>query len=219
MIAFIHSCVHRWPTKAGIVLCLLVAGCTAKGEHPGLEYAPQMYHSVPYEPLSQITNKEAGQWLSSRVEGPSEFYNSNPYNLRGMTMRKPVAGTVPRPPRGAVAKGYLPYRLPKDSLTLAARTLKNPLDSSESVIASGKMLYQRFCIHCHGEKGQGDGLVGKVYKGVTAYNSRAIKNVSGGHIFHVITYGKGRMYGHGSQISPKDRWRIVRYVQTLQKES
>jgi hypothetical protein len=31
----------------------------------------------------------------------------------------------------------------------------------------------------------------------------------------VITMGKGRMWAHGSQILPKDRWKIVTYVNTL----
>ena len=85
-------------------------------------------------------------------------------------------------------------------------------------IKEAKILYDRYCVHCHGDKGMGEGLVGKVYKGVTAYNSRAVKDRSEGHIFHVITHGKGRMWGHGSQISIEDRWKIVKYVQTLQKQ-
>ena len=64
----------------------------------------------------------------------------------------------------------------------------------------------------------GDGLVGIAYKGVTAYNSRAVKNKSEGEIFHVITHGKGRMWAHGSQVSIENRWKIVKYVQTLQKQ-
>jgi hypothetical protein len=32
----------------------ILAGCKAGGENQGLEYAPQMYHSVAYEPLTQI---------------------------------------------------------------------------------------------------------------------------------------------------------------------
>lgn len=202
-----------------LTICAFVGlgalSCAAKKERPGTEYAPQMYHSVPYEPLSQIKDKEAGRWLTSREEGAAEFYNSNPFNPHEMTMRAPVAGTVRRIDKRA--SHGLPYRLPKDSLARAARTLRNPLDSTEAVLAEGKVLYTRFCGHCHGDTGAGDGPVGKVYKGVTAYNSRAVQNVSEGHIFHVITHGKGRMKAHGSQISPTDRWKIVRYVQTLQK--
>lgn len=139
-----------------------------------------------------------------------EFYNSNPYNPYGMTMRDPVPNTVKR-------SSYLPYRIPKDSLELAA-LIKNPLASTEEVLKEGKVLYTRYCIHCHGEKGMGDGLVGIAYKGVTAYNSRAVKNRSEGEIFHAITHGKGRMWAHGSQVSIENRWKIVKYVQTLQKQ-
>lgn len=198
------------------VIAFAVAGllfsCAAKDDFPGLEYAPQMYHSTPYEPLTQITDKDQGSWLDSNDgDEHGEFYNSNPYNAYEMNMREPVANTVKR---GA----YLPYRIPKDSLELAASLMVNPLDSTAEVLAQGKALYTSYCIHCHGAKGQGDGKVGQVYKGVTAYNSRAVKDKPGGHIFHVITHGKGRMGAHGSQVSVEDRWKIVRYVQTLQNQ-
>lgn len=192
-------------------LSLMLLSCSADKDNPGVEYAPNMYHSTPYEPLSQVTDKEIGSWLDSNPDdNHGEFYNSNPYNPYGMTMRDPVPNTVKR-------SSYLPYRIPKDSLELAA-FIKNPLASTEEVLKEGKVLYTRYCIHCHGEKGMGDGLVGIAYKGVIALNSRAVKNKSEGHIFHVITHGKGRMWAHGSQVSIENRWKIVKYVQTLQKQ-
>ena len=192
-------------------LSLMLLSCSADKDNPGVEYAPNMYHSTPYEPLSQVTDKEIGSWLDSNPDdNHGEFYNSNPYNPYGMTMRDPVPNTVKR-------SSYLPYRIPKDSLELAA-LIKNPLATTEEVLKEGKVLYTRYCIHCHGEKGMGDGLVGIAYKGVTAYNSRAVKNKSEGEIFHVITHGKGRMWAHGSQVSIENRWKIVKYVQTLQKQ-
>ena len=192
-------------------LSLMLLSCSADKDNPGVEYAPNMYHSTPYEPLSQITDKEIGSWLDSNPDdNHGEFYNSNPYNPYGMTMRDPVPNTVKR-------SSYLPYRIPKDSLELAA-FIKNPLASTEEVLKEGKVLYTRYCIHCHGEKGMGDGLVGIAYKGVLALNSRAVKNKSEGHIFHVITHCKGRMWAHGSQVSIENRWKIVKYVQTLQKQ-
>lgn len=195
---------------AGLVV---LAGCAARGDYPGLEYAPQMYHSTAYEPLTQITDEDAGAWLTSQEEGPAEFYNSNPYNPNQMTMRMPAPGTVSRN-----KAGYLPYRIHKDSLAYAARVLKNPLDSTAAVIEAGAALYKRYCWHCHGDTGQGDGPVGVVYKGVISYTSAAVKNAPEGHIFHVITHGKGRMQPHASIVSPEDRWKIVRYVQTLQRQ-
>jgi mono/diheme cytochrome c family protein len=195
-----------------IVACLL-ASCAARDNNPGVEYAPQMYHSIPYEGLSQIQDEEAGRWLTSMDDVPGEFYTSNPNNPHAMNMREPVANTVKRS-----KKGYLPYRIPKDSLELAGATLKNPLDSTAAIVAQGKALFDRYCEHCHGSTGLGDGLVGEVFKGVTPYNSRAVKDKPEGHIFHVITHGKGRMGAHASQVSVEDRWKIVRFVQTLQKQ-
>jgi mono/diheme cytochrome c family protein len=126
------------------------------------------------------------------------------------------------------AQGWLPYRLPNDSTGLRlANRLRNPLDSSVQVLAAGKALYEMYCDHCHGPKGAGDGKVGtgvtidgkekSAYAGVPNYKSDALKNITEGHIFHVITYGKGLMWPHGSQVSPEDRWKIAKYVKTLQK--
>ena len=112
---------------------------------------------------------------------------------------------------------YAPYRLVKDDLEAAA-LVESPLKDSEAVLKDGKALYERFCEHCHGKKGAGDGLVGQVFLGVPNYSSDAIKDKPEGHLFHVITHGKGRMGAHASQISVEDRWKIVKYVQKLQKQ-
>ena len=204
----IYGCLAVW---------IVLAGCEAHGDYTGLEYAPQMYHTTPYEPLTQIREAESGTWLSSRDDDVGEFYNSNPYNPFGMTVRTPAANTVPR--NGYTdSEGYLPYRLPYDSLELASRILENPLDSSAAVIREGQALYAQFCYPCHGGAGLGNGPVGVVYKGVPAYNQGRYRDMTEGHIFHVITWGKGRMNAHGSQVSIPDRWKIVRYVQTLQRQ-
>lgn len=196
-----------------ITFCIFLVACGAKGDRTGYEYAPQMYHSVPYEGLSQVTDEQAGQLISNREDGKGEFFNSNPHNPNRMNMRQPPENTVSRN-----RYGLLPYNIPKDSLELAARLLKNPLPDDRAVLAEGLELYKRFCTHCHGATGGGDGLVGQVYMGITPYNSAAVKDKTEGHIFHVITHGKGRMQSHASQLDPMERWKIVRYVQTLQKQ-
>ena len=210
---------------------ILLTGCGAGGDYQGTEYAPNMYHSVAYEPFTQITDTDAGRWLTSieypkgtnGEEGHAEFYNSNNFNPYRMTMREPAPHTVKRN-----AQGWLPYRLPNDSTGLRmADRLRNPLDSSATVVAAGKALYEMYCDHCHGPKGAGDGKVATgvtidgqekgAYAGVPSYQSDALKNISEGHIFHVITYGKNLMWPHGSQVNPEDRWKIAKYVKTLQK--
>ncbi|MCV9387667.1 c-type cytochrome [Reichenbachiella ulvae] len=189
----------------------ILTSCAAGVDKTGVEYAPQMYHSIPYEGLVQITDKEAGRWLTSQEGGDAEFYTSNPNNPYEMNMRTTVANTVRR-------GESLPYRIPKDSIDLAGRVMKNPLPETDEVLAEGKVLFTRFCWHCHGDQGLGDGPVGQIFKGVTPYNSRAVKDKPEGHIFHVITHGKGRMGSHASQLSIEERWKIVRYVQTLQNQ-
>jgi mono/diheme cytochrome c family protein len=198
----------------GTSLVLMLAGCKAGGDYQGREYAPNMYHSVAYEPLSQITDKDAGRWVEALDnDDHGEFYNSNQYNPFRMTMRLPPPHTVMR-----TANGWLPYRAPNDTLSLRlADKLVNPLKPTEEVLAQGKFLFESYCKHCHGAKGGGDGKVAEKFAGVANLKGDAIKNVTEGHIFHVITYGKGLMGAHGSQVSPEDRWKIALYVKTLQK--
>ncbi len=198
----------------GLSAAVLLSSCGASGDNQGVEYAPNMYHSVAYEPYSQIVDEDAGRWLTSidYPDGHAEFFNSNKFNPYRMNLREAPVNTVSRN-----KNGYLPYRIGKDSLEFASRTLKNPLDSTAAVVGEGKVLYEMYCDHCHGAKGEGNGKVSDKYAGVPNYKSDALKNISEGHIFHVITQGKGLMWAHGSQILPEDRWKIAKYVKTLQK--
>ncbi len=185
---------------------LIVAGSGCKRGHDdtGVEYAPQMYDAVGYEPYRQIK--------------PNEI---NPMKLN---MRLPASGTVARPnyqtkfgSGDSTSADLMLYNIPADSIGISERVLKNPIPQSEQALADGKVLYGRYCQHCHGEGGKGDGPVAAQYKGVPNYSSDALKTLNDGHIFHVITNGKGRMWPHGSQITPDDRWKIVQYVHKLQQ--
>jgi len=203
---------NRFKTFLPLVAFLALASCGASGDDPGLEYAPQMYHSIPYEPLTQIKDKEKGKWLSTREDELGEFYNSNSNNPYEQNVKLPVAGTVRR-----TANGMLPDRFGKDDIEGAA-LVENPLTETPELLAEGKRLYESYCQHCHGEKGDGQGKVGVVYLGVPSYNSAAVKNLSEGHVFHIVTYGIRRMGAHGSQISPEKIWKITKYVKQMQNQ-
>ncbi|MFN4086980.1 MAG: c-type cytochrome [Spirosomataceae bacterium] len=185
-------------------LGLLVASCQDNNS-TGIEFAPNMYNSRAYEAQTQ--------------------WRENTINPHGMNMRLPVAGTISRrqynttffnEEDSTVTRDLMIYSIHKDSLEVAAKVLNNPIVWSEAAEAEGKVLYERYCQHCHGAGGAGDGKVGVKYAGVPNYSSDALKDVSAGHIFHVITHGKGRMWPHGSQMTPEERWKIVLYVQRLQ---
>ncbi|MBB6612191.1 cytochrome c [Pontibacter sp. Tf4] len=160
-------------------------------QDPGLEYAPDMYHSVPLDPYSQIKD--------------------NKYNPGGMNMRQPAPGTVARGKQG------YNMHLAEDNAEAAGVALQNPLERTDKHLAEGKILYVRFCSPCHGEQGDGQGLVGQKFKGVPSYTAGRVAELPAGHIYHVITNGRGRMMPHGSQVDPNERWKIVMYVQQLQK--
>ena len=109
-----------------LLAAAVISGCTAKGDNPGLEYAPQMYHSIPYEPLTQIKDKEKGSWLSNREDGLGEFHNP----MRTILMHKMqgyLAGAVRRN-----GNGILPYRLGKNDIE-AASLIENPFEDSPEV--------------------------------------------------------------------------------------
>lgn len=198
------------------VAAAFLGGCAAGGDNPGTEYAPNMYHSVAHEPLSQIMDEEAGAIVNALDNRKGEFFNSNKFNPNWMTMREPAPNTVKRN-----RNGWLPYRLaavPKDSIPFVTRNLVSPFDSTATtIVADGKVLYESNCKHCHGAKGEGDGKVADKFPGVANLKGPSYLNITEGHIFHVITKGAGLMQPHGSQISPEDRWKIARYVKTLQK--
>ncbi|MEX2565448.1 MAG: cytochrome c, partial [Cyclobacteriaceae bacterium] len=100
-----------------------------------------------------------------------------------------------------------------------AALVENPIELSDEVIAEGQQLYVQYCSPCHGVAGEGDGLAGVRIGGVANLKGGAYINLSEGHIFHVITHGKGRMGAHGSQISIERRWKIVHYVkQEIQQQ-
>jgi mono/diheme cytochrome c family protein len=184
---------------------ILSTSCSKDHDDTGLEYAPQMYEPVGPEPYEQV--------------------GANSINPMGLNMRLPAQGTVARPnyhtrfgtENDTTSVDLMIYNIPKDSIAIAERTLTNPIPQTDKTLEEGKLLYGRYCIHCHGEGGKGDGLVGKQYKGVPSYSADAYKTMNDGHIFHVITHGKGRMWPHGSQMTPEERWKIVQYVHKLQQ--
>ncbi|SNC74820.1 Cytochrome C oxidase, cbb3-type, subunit III [Hymenobacter gelipurpurascens] len=185
-----HSLKITLQASAVLLASVFTTACN-RADDPGVEYAPEMYESIPYEPLRQTS--------------------ANTINPMGINERTPAVGTV--------ARGKLNYysHIGKDSVGIAERTLKEPYSYTKANLAEGQTLYTRNCQHCHGEQGDGQGPVGIKYKGVPNYSTGAYKTMNEGHIYHVIQWGKGRMMPHGSQVNPEERWKIAMYVRMLQE--
>ena len=170
--------------------------CKNEVNSPGYEFAPDMYRSRSFDYY--------GENVLGKGENTDTVY----------TNRLPVKGTIPR--------GYLPALPTGMGYEEAGLKLKNPLVYSTVVEKQGEALYGKFCVHCHGAAGAGDGAVGLKLPGPPpAYSSGAIKNLSEGKIFYTITFGKNSMGAHASQLTAEERWKLVYYVQKLQgpKES
>jgi mono/diheme cytochrome c family protein len=177
---------------------LLWIGCGGDKSDPGIEYAPDMYHSVAYDPLSQI--------------------DANPHTRDGKNLIEPVKGTIAR---GQLDYIY-PYANTPEDYERAGIELKIPadIDSSEATVAEGKRIYLQYCAVCHGENGMADGpiVVAEKFPPPPAYNSPLLKNLPAGKMYHSITHGKNLMGSYASQVNPTERWKIIRFIQTLQKQ-
>lgn len=157
---------------------------------PGIEYMPDMYRSPSHE--ANLTTTFGDDTI--QVD------------------RMPVNGTIPR--------GFIPYAYGNDTggYANAGRYLKNPIAFNEDVLKEGEVLYTKYCVHCHGGEGKGDGAVAAKLPGPPpSYSSPALANLPEGKVFHTITYGKGMMGPHASQLTQEERWKVVHFVQKLQK--
>lgn len=92
-----------------------------------------------------------------------------------------------------------------------------PIPVTRSLLERGRERYQIDCVPCHGETGEGNGIV--VERGFPAppsYDADRLRKAPIGHFFDVITRGYGVMYPYAARVSPGDRWAIAVYIRALQ---
>lgn len=132
------------------------------------------------------------------------------------------------PPPNTAPLGFVRYEYAntKEGYEAAGRDLVNPLQLTRDNLTDGKHHYTVFCSPCHGDKGDGKGHLVEIekYSGVPSYHGEAassrgglMKDLTAGKIYHTIMYGLNNMGSHASQLSPNERWKVVMYVQQLQK--
>lgn len=162
-------------------------------DSPGMEFMPDMYRGVG-------------------PEANLEFIND--------AMKDSMTNLLP--PDGTVARGWTPFPYENNAIgdSLASAFWKVPASMrNDSVEMEGKFYYDRFCVYCHGDAGDGQGKLVTSEKYPNQPPSYLDLNKKGtltdGHVYHVITYGKGVMGSHASQLSPEERWKVVLYVERL----
>ncbi|MBL7789284.1 MAG: cytochrome c [Chitinophagales bacterium] len=193
--------------KIGVALLFVAFLLYKSPKSPGSIYAPDMAFSKAYETYS----------------------DDNP---RGTML--PVANTVSRnalpsdelyQKEKSVIYSYNYTRFYQNTDADKARAgaeLNNPYEPTEAVLARAKVVYDKQCAICHGEKGLGDGKLivredgsDGAYKSVPPKYSDRLVGMKDGEIFHSITYGKNLMGAHAAHVKADDRWKLVCYIKEL----
>ena len=166
------------------VLLLGLSSCQDKAK-PNYQYFPNMYVPVGYE-----------------------AYADSDAFANGIEAQIPAEGSI--------ARGWQPYDYPdtNEGYEAAKADLNSPIENTEVHKANGKELYGIYCAICHGNKGDGQGILmtREKFLGIPSYADREINQ---GSIYHVLMYGKNAMGSHASQVNAIERWQIAQHVMEL----
>ncbi|MGE9268799.1 MAG: c-type cytochrome [Verrucomicrobiales bacterium] len=150
----------------------------------------------------------------------------------GMGARQPVAGTVPnRGDNGVLpvefGEGRTGYYYTGQFEGTYGNGMPEELElkdeaSARAFLARGEEMFAVHCAPCHGESGDGKGVIAQ-YQGMASIVADlkifTQNKYPDGHLYNVITNGKGNMGSYKHNLPVRDRWAIVAYVRTLQNLS
>lgn len=176
--------------KGLLALLILVLGIQSCSDNsrPNYQYFPNMYEPVGYE-----------------------TYADSDAFANGIEAQIPVEGSI--------ARGWEPYDYPdtNEGYEAAKANLNSTIEITDENQANGKELYGIYCAVCHGNKGDGQGILmtREKFLGVPSYADREI---TPGSIYHVLMYGKNAMGSHAGQVNAEERWQIAQHVMELRSK-
>ncbi len=160
-----------------------------------------------------------------KAQKPSEFFEN------GQGAQKPVEGTVPMgyaaPVGDSVESSRLDFSRGSDYYNTGlfgdfyGKGFPEEIKMDEAFLARGKERYQITCSPCHGNSGNGGGVVSKYWAIPPTANliDPRVQAMPEGQIFWTITHGKGLMGPYNGVLSVSDRWAITAYLRGLQAAS
>lgn len=204
------------------VIGLILGSCTANPDSAGLEYMPDMYRSPaiePYVDYGEVKNRvdENKANTLSALTPPSRtipYYGTDSSYVMMMLPYKRKPSTVFAVTHGLFDEDYSTNPDPDFEYHASAADI-NPLkltyENVEQIMAKGKSLYATKCLHCHGEKGDGNGpmVTAGSYTGAADLTSL---DLADGQKFYSIYYGKGMMGAHRSLLNKKEIWTVIHYI-------
>jgi mono/diheme cytochrome c family protein len=130
-------------------------------------------------------------------------------------------------PNGSSAQALVPDTVPRgqprdDTLLFTGK--QNGQDSTVfpapvtlAMVQRGQQRFNVYCAPCHGETGQGNGMVvQRGYSPPPSFHQDRLRCAPVGHFFDVITNGFGAMPSYAPQVPAVDRWAIIAYIRALQ---
>jgi mono/diheme cytochrome c family protein len=87
-------------------------------------------------------------------------------------------------------------------------------------LREGQKLYNIYCAICHGDSGNGAGVVAQERYGYPTIVSLLLSRIAeqpDGEIYNTIVNGKNTMGAYGSKLRVEERWKVVMYVRALQR--
>ncbi len=108
------------------------------------------------------------------------------------------------------------YRADKSIPDENSEVIENPLKADRETIEAGKVLYRKYCHHCHGVKYDGNGPVGEsIMKKPPDLKSALVQDQTDRELFLILSNGKGLSPSLKHQMSAKERWQVLTFVRTL----
>ncbi len=106
-----------------------------------------------------------------------------------------------------------------------ARTFPSEVALNEATMDRGRQRFGIYCTPCHGQIGQGDGMVSRraeslqqgTWVAPTNMTLEYVRQQPVGQLFGTISNGIRSMPAYAPQIKTEDRWAIVMYVRALQR--
>lgn len=96
-----------------------------------------------------------------------------------------------------------------------------PIVVDRELLERGADRYKIFCTPCHGQLGDGNGMIAqrgfKVAQAPGNYHTDRLREMPVGHFYDVMTNGYGAMFPFAGRVPVQDRWAIAAYIKVLQK--
>jgi mono/diheme cytochrome c family protein len=160
---------------------------------------------------TKSSERERGDFERMRIQQRDETDAPSGRFARDERLRHPPPGTMSRESEtdsGAIGSGVSAGQ----PVTIV------PLDVSPALLALGRAKFTVYCAVCHGAGGFGGSIVAANMGAPRPPSLRtaAVQALAPGFVFDIATRGIGRMPPYAPQLTAKERWAVVAYLEQLQ---